>query len=125
MMVNLHAARIGFLVGFFAGAIPGLVFHDSNWLGGYSSWPRRMIRLGHVSFFGIGFINLGFALTARALGLNAGLAATSTLLMTGAATMPLICYLSAWKPAFRHVFFIPAGSVILGVALFAWRIFHL
>ena len=61
MMVNLHAAWIGFFAGCLAGAIPGLFFHGSDWLGGYASWPRRMIRLGHVAFFGIGFLNLAFA----------------------------------------------------------------
>ena len=34
--------------------------------------------------------------------------------------MPLVCYLSAWRKPFRHLFFIPAGSVILGVASFIY-----
>jgi hypothetical protein len=124
MIINIHAAWIGFLLGFLAGAIPGLFFHNSDWLGGYASWQRRMIRLAHIAFFGIGFINLSFALTSRALGLDAGLANTSVLLIVGAVTMPSVCYLSAWKPAFRNLFFIPALSVIVGVALFVWRIIH-
>ena len=122
MMMNIHAAWIGFLLGCLAGAIPGLFFHNSDWLGGYTSWQRRMIRLAHIAFFGIGFINLSFALTARTLGLSAGLQATSVLLITGAVTMPALCYLSAWKPVFHNLFFIPAGSVTIGIALFAWRI---
>jgi hypothetical protein len=36
--------------------------------------------------------------------------------------MPLVCCLSAWRIAFRHLFFIPALSVTTGVALFAWRL---
>jgi len=124
MMINIHAAWIGFLLGFLAGAIPGLFFHNSDWLGGYTSWQRRMIRLAHIAFFGIGFINLSFALTARTLGLDAGLANTSVLLIVGAVTMPTVCYLSAWKPAFRNLFFIPALSVIVGVALFVRRIIN-
>jgi hypothetical protein len=83
-----------------------------------------MIRLGHIAFFGIGFINLSFALTARTLGLAAGLTNTSVLLIVGAVTMPSVCYLSAWKPAFRNLFFIPASSVIVGVALFVWRVIN-
>jgi hypothetical protein len=84
-----------------------------------------MIRLAHIAFFGIGFINLSFALTARTLGLDAELQCTSILLLVGAATMPAVCYLSAWKPAYRNLFFIPAMSVTAGIALFVWRIVNL
>jgi len=122
MDVNLYAAWIGFLLGCVAGAVTGLFFHDKDWLDGYGSWPRRLVRLGHISLFGIGFLNLCFALTARALGLESGLNAASGLFLLGAVTMPLVCYLSAWRMAFRHLFFIPALSVTSGVALFAWRL---
>jgi hypothetical protein len=122
MLINLHAAWIGFLLGCLAGAVPGLFFHDAQWLGGYASWPRRMIRLGHIAFFGIGLLNLSFALTARHLDLQTGLETTSVLLLVAAVTMPTVCYLSAWKPAFRHLFFIPAASLTVAVALFAWRL---
>jgi hypothetical protein len=47
------------------------------------------------------------------------------LLIVGAVTMPAVCYLSAWKPAFRNLFFIPAMSVTVGIALFVWRIINL
>ena len=122
MMLNLYAAWIGFLLGCLAGAIIGLFFYREEWVGGYASWPRRMIRLAHIAFFGIGFLNLSFALTCRTLGLQSGLAAPSALLIVGALTMPLVCYLSAWKPAFRNIFFIPAVSVTLAIVLFLWRI---
>ena len=123
MMVNIYAAWIGFLLGCVAGAVPGLFFHNVEWLGGYTSWRRRMIRLAHIAFFGIGFINLSFALTARSLGLDTGLEGISILLIAGAITMPAVCYMSAWNPACRHLFFIPAVSITLGIAMFAWRIF--
>ena len=51
--LHLYAAWIGIFMGFLAGAGLGLFFHRDGWLGGYSSWPRRMARLGHISFFGI------------------------------------------------------------------------
>ena len=124
MMINVHIAWIGFLLGGLAGAVPGLFFHQKDWLGGYTSWQRRMVRLAHIAFFGVGLINLSFALTANAMGLEAGLRGPSVLLVLGAATMPTVCYLSAWKPAFRNLFFVPASSVILGVGLFAWRVLN-
>jgi len=122
MMRNLYAAWIGFLAGCVAGAVPGLFFHDEEWLGGYASWRRRMIRLAHVAFFGVGFLNLSFVLTARALGLETGLGLSSVLLIFAAAAMPIVCYLSAWRPSFRHAFFVPAFALTGGVALFLWRI---
>ncbi len=122
MTINLQAAWLGLLLGCLAGMLAGLFFHRPDWCGGYASWPRRMIRLAHVSFFGLGFLNLSFALTARALGLDAGLRPASILLVVGAATMPAVCYLSAWKPACRHLFFIPAGSVAVGLAIVVWRV---
>lgn len=122
MIINIHVAWAGFFLGCLAGAVPGLFFHNNDWLGGYGSWKRRMIRLAHISFFGIGLLNLSLALSAGALGVETGIGAPSVLLIVGAFAMPLVCYLSAWKTAFRQLFFIPAVSVTLGIGLFMWRI---
>ena len=122
MEINIVAAWIGFLLGCTAGAIPGLFFYQKEWLGGYASWPRRMIRLAHIAFFGLGLLNIAFAFTMRTFGLESNAGFSSTLLIIGAAAMPLICYLSAWKPIFRHVFFIPAISVTLAIVIVLWRI---
>ena len=122
MEINIVAAWIGFLLGCTAGAIPGLFFYQQEWLGGYTSWPRRMIRLAHIAFFGIGLLNIAFAFTVHTFGLDSDAALPSALLIIGAAAMPLICYLSAWKPIFRHAFFIPAISVTLSIFIVLWRI---
>ena len=115
-MINITAAWIGFLLGAVSGAIPGLFFHNPDWLGGYTSWPRRLIRLGHISFFGIGFLNLGMGLTGNLLGVESS--AASILMLVGAVAMPAVCYASAFRPAFRHLFFIPAGAVLISIVLF-------
>ena len=118
-MINIVAAWIGFALGCISGAIPGLFFHNQDWLGGYTSWPRRLIRLAHIAFFGIGFLNLGLGLTGQLLGVES--LAASILMIIGAATMPAICYASAFKPIFRHLFFIPAGSVFVSIVMFIER----
>ena len=118
-MINITAAWIGFLLGGMSGAIPGLFFHRATWLGGYTSWPRRLIRLAHISFFGIGFLNLGLGLTGMATGFTS--TASSTLMLIGAVTMPAVCYAAAWRPTFRHLFFIPAGCVMLATAFIIER----
>jgi uncharacterized membrane protein len=122
-MINLIAAWIGFLLGGISGAIPGLFFYRFDWLGGYTSWPRRLIRLAHISFFGIGFLNLGLGLTGLLLEITSP--AASVLMLVGAVAMPLLCYASAFHPAFRHLFFVPAGSVMVSIVLFIERIIQL
>ena len=83
MSLNLYTAWIAFLLGCIAGAIPGIFFHNANWLGGYSSWERRMIRLAHISFFGIGALNLAFALTVYMLEIKSGLGPLSVIYRLG------------------------------------------
>jgi hypothetical protein len=116
--VNLLAAWLGVLLGSLAGAIQGLFFRREDWLGGYGSWRRRMLRLGHISFFGLGFINLAFALSVRVLEIDDGVVWPSWLFLLGAVTMPLLCYLASVKDVFRHLFFIPVLSVIAGTVIF-------
>ncbi len=118
--INIYAAWIGMLLGGIMGAIQGLFFHQEEWLGGYGSWIRRMMRLGHISFFGIAFINIAFAVTANILGFEQDIYIPSILFIIGAVGMPLICYLSAFKKAFRHLFFIPALSIIGGIVSLLW-----
>jgi len=79
-----------------------------------------MVRLGHVSFFGLGFINLAYALSLDHMDIGNPNQIPSVLLIIGALTMPVVCYLSAWRKQARHLFFLPAGSVLLGIALFLY-----
>ena len=125
MTANIIVAWIAILAGTIAGTISGLFYHEDAFLGGYGSWTRRLTRLAHVAFFGIGLINLAAALTARAMGITSGLGLASLLLIVGAITMPLVCYLAAWRKPFRHIFFIPVLSVLAGVALFIWRLLQI
>jgi len=122
MTANLYAAWIAFLLGSLAGVLTGLSFHREDWLGGYGTWPRRMVRLGHIAFFGLGLLNLAFVSTVRFRGMEEGTALPSVLLIVGTFTMPLVCYLSALRPAFRHLFALPALSVTIAVAVFLWEL---
>ena len=119
--INLFAAWVGILLGFIAGAVPGLFFDRESWLGGYGSWRRRLIRLAHISFFGLGFINLGYALSLRAMDLGQPSPLASIALLVGAIAMPTVCYLAAWKKEFRHLFPIPVTSLLIGVIIFIYK----
>jgi hypothetical protein len=114
--LNLFAGWITMLGGVISGAIIGLFFHQEGWMGGYSSFRRRMTRLGHISFWGLGFINVMFAFSVRAVELpiiNARVASVGFIL--GAVTMPLCCFLTAWRESFRHLFPVPVICVLVGV----------
>lgn len=112
---NLYAGWCGFLAGALTGAFMGLWFHREDWLGGYGSFPRRMLRLGHIACFGIGLINILFALSVRTAADSGSVALGSTLLIVALITMPLNCFLTAWRKSFRHLFFVPAGSTLAGI----------
>jgi hypothetical protein len=124
-MVNVVAAWIAIFAGVVAGMITGLFFHQEQFLGGYTGWSRRLVRLGHIALFGLGFINLGFALTTRSLGITSGIELPSILLIVGLVTMPLVCYLAAFRMPLCHLFVIPVLSVLAGVALFIGRLLEL
>ena len=112
----LKAVWIGMLGGVVSGALIGLFFHREDWMGGYQSYRRRLTRLGHISFFGLAFVNIGFAVTHHILNLNAPWAHwAGTSFIIGAIGMPTFCFLSAWRKPFRHGFFIPVGGVLLGI----------
>ncbi len=122
--INLLAAWIGMLLGALFGAVQGVFFHKEEWMGGYGSWKRRMTRLGHISFFGIAFINIAFVVTVYVAEIENQAAIPSVLFIIGAIGMPLICYLSAIIKNFRHLFFIPALSVIVGVVYLLWLLLY-
>ncbi len=125
--LNLWAAWIGILLGMVTGVTQGLFFHQARWLGGYQSWPRRLMRLGHISFFGLAFVNLAFFLTVDGRtgpapgAWPSGLAAASWLMVAGALFMPAVCYAAAWRPPWRRLFVLPVGCLLAAVVnLLVW-----
>lgn len=112
----ITATWLGMLLGVVSGAVIGLFFHREDWMGGYQSYRRRLTRLGHISFFGLAFVNLAYAFTQTVVPLNdfwSRLAMHA--FIVGAVSMPACCFLSAWRKPFRHAFFIPVSAVLVGV----------
>jgi len=104
------------LCGVLSGAVLGLFFHREDWMGGYGSYRRRLTRLGHISFFGLGFLNLIFAATSGQLPLHGTWMTTASwALIVGALTMPVCCFLSAWRKPWRHLFPVPVVAVTIGI----------
>ncbi len=121
--INLLAGWVGMLGGVISGAFIGLFFHQDQWMGGYGSFRRRLVRLGHISFLGLAFINILFALTVRTLALpSLHVRVASLAFILGAITMPLCCFLTAWREPLRYLFPIPVVSVFVGIVslLMGW-----
>jgi hypothetical protein len=117
MHLHLLAGWAGVLLGIATGAILGLGFHDGAWLGGYGSWPRRLIRLGHIAWFGTAALNLAYAWSLPAATHPLAMGIASPLWLIGAATMSPCCFLAARSQAYRHFFALPvaalAGAAVL------------
>jgi hypothetical protein len=96
----------------------GLFFLKPNWMGGYGSQPRRLVRLGHISFFGIGLLNLFYALSLTPLEvpLTAGRWGSLSFALALVA-MPTCCVLTAWRQSMRHLFPVPVLSAGAGIAI--------
>ena len=118
VIFSLQAGWFGMLGGVLSGAVMGLFFLNPDWLGGYGSQPRRLVRLGHISFFGIGLLNLLYALSLEPLGIPPGPARWGSLaLLLALLTMPACCFLTAWREPLRHLFPIPVVGAATGILL--------
>jgi hypothetical protein len=118
MSIDTHLLLgwFGMLMGVISGAIIGMFFAKEQWLGGYGSFQRRMLRLGHLAFFGIGFLNLMFAFSLPKLELGqVGHQMSSWGFAVALSTMSLTCFLSAWRKPMRHLFPIPVTGALTGI----------
>jgi hypothetical protein len=114
---NLVLGWIWILLGFASGALMGLRFHQPDWLGGYTSHKRRLYRLGHISFFGLGAVNFLFALTAAFCPDGTLLQVASKAFLVGAFTMPLACLVFAHHKGLHLIFSIPVTALLGGAVL--------
>lgn len=119
---ELHflAGWAGVLATFVTGAIIGQRFDEAEWMGGYASFRRRLVRLGHISFVGLGLVNIAFAVTVTHLELQPGLERVSSIgFLAGAATMPAASFLTAYRKRFKSIFVVPVTALIVAnVGLF-------
>ena len=126
--INLVLAWLWILLGFGfgSGMVLGLFFRGENWLGGYASFKRRMYRLGHISFFGLGAVNLLFCLTVQNYSLAGPLIHFASLAFAiGAVAMPVCCVVMAHFPKSHLIFSVPVVSLITGGILTLWQIVKL
>ena len=110
--LNWHFGWWMILLSFLTGLIVGVAFHRDDFWGGYTSFRRRIFRLGHIALAELGMLNLLFAISPWPAGgtwpgqiASAGFAA-------GGAIMPIVCFLAAWRDKWRVLFPLPVASLI-------------
>lgn len=106
---------VWFVLGIVSGAILGTGFARNDFWGGYDSWRRRLARLGHIACFGTGGLALAAGLTFHAVGPVFGQQVAGVGLLVGAISMPLVCFLSAWRKPWRVLFPLPVAALSIGV----------
>ena len=114
-MMNWYVGWAMILTAFITGAILGMFFHRDDFLGGYGSFRRRVLRLGHISLAALGMINILYGLSTMASEPLTRSWIASLGFIVGGISMPLVCFLSAWRVGFRHWFFIPVIAVLFAV----------
>jgi hypothetical protein len=112
--------------GMVAGALLGLTFglwaESREWAGGYASFRRQAMRLGHIAAFALGMMNViyGFSI-AHLIELPKWLQVTGSIAMiAGGVFMPIVCLLAAWRRPMKYVFPLPATCVLVAVGIQAW-----
>jgi hypothetical protein len=125
--------RIGWLstcLGAGSGLIMGLWSFDGpvavpGWLGEYDQTARRLARLGHIAFFGLGILNLLVAGELKRISPGSwGRRTASWAMNFGNVFLPLTLFLAAAYRPFKYFMSVPAVAVFLALALIAHGVWH-
>ena len=91
------------------------------WIGEYTDTSRRLVRLGHIAFLGLGFIDILIEreLARSSLG-RAGRAIASWSMVIGNVLLPIALFGAAAYRPLKYFMAIPATSVFLALVLAAY-----
>lgn len=115
-------AATGLLLGLwsFDGPFPTPAF-----LGAYDETARRLARLGHIAFFGLGFINLFLAAELPRLALTDRVRRLAARAMNfGNLGLPITLFAASAYAPLKYAMSIPATSVLLALVLTAYGVRH-
>src|SRR5437867_10449639 len=105
--LNWFAGWVLILLGFLSGSLIGLYFHEENFLGGYTSFRRRIVRLGHIALVALGMMNVLYSVSPWPAPAQWQSRAASVAFLGGGVAMPAVCFLTGWNESFRRWFFVP------------------
>jgi len=116
---------VSLAVGVGVGLIMGMWSFDGpvktpGWLGEYGDTPRRLARLGHIAFIGLGMLNVLVAreLPNLALGLR-GRRMAAGFMNFGNIFLPLTLFAAAFFHPAKYATAFPAISVFIALTLVA------
>jgi len=91
--------------GIFSGMVLMPVFLKDDLLGGYASFRRRFIRLGHIAFVVLGIINILYGLMGEG---------ENSILLIGALGMATGCIISGFWEKYKYILTVYALMVLYG-----------
>lgn len=113
-------------VGIATGLVMGMWSFDGPaptpaWLGEYGDTSRRLARLGHIAFIGLGLINILLAHELPLSSLSARAKRIASRHMNfGNIVLPITLFAAAaWRPA-KYAMAVPATAVFVAMCLAAW-----
>jgi hypothetical protein len=110
--LNWRTGWMLILSAFITGAVIGLFFHREEFWGGYASFRRRIVRLGHIALAALGMMNVVFSYSPWPAQSTWEGQAASVAFVVGGISMPAVCFLSGWDKRCRHLFFIPVAALV-------------
>ncbi len=126
MPSNRAVAWSSLALGAATGLILGLWSFDGpmpvpEWLGEYGDTNRRLARLGHIAFFGLGILNLLLARELPGLRLGAGGKRVAAVAMNfGNVFLPLTLFAAAAYRPLKYLMPLPALAVTVAMTIAAW-----
>ena len=94
-----------------------------SWLGDYGETSRRLVRLGHIAFFGLGILNLLLARELPRLSLGGPARRTAARAMNfGNVFLPLTLFAAAGYHPLKYAMTLPVSAVFLALVLTVWGV---
>ena len=121
---------VSFVIGAGSGLVMGLwsfegPFATPALLGDYADVSRRLARLGHIAFFGLGILNIFLArelcLVDLAMGAKRVAAAAMNL---GNIFLPLTLFAAAFYHPFKYLMPVPATSVFVALLIVSYGVWR-
>ena len=83
----------------------------------YNDWLAEFCRTAPDRLKGIAMLNVAYATTVHYLHWSNPPALPSVALASANFLMPAVCFLAAWRPIFRHLFFVPVSCTLVAIFL--------
>jgi hypothetical protein len=126
--LNRVVAWICLALGAGTGLVMGLWSFDGpvrvpEWLGDYGETSRRLARLGHIAFFGIGMLNLFVVAELRRIHFNRLLRRIALMAINfGNIFLPLSLFLAAGFHPMKYLMSLPATLILVALVIVAWGV---